>query len=363
MKRMLVICGIIFGIIVGIYIVKKTLFIYFISHYEPPPVTISASIATTKTWESYLTSVGTLKAVNGTDISAETSGIVTEIHFNSGQSVQKGDLLVRLDMAVEQADLKSNQARLALTQINYNRNKTLLKKNVTSQAEFDTTAAQLLEAQANEEGTQAKINQKTITAPFAGKIGIRQINLGEYISAGTTIVTLQTLDPLYVDFNLPEQYLSNLYLQQPIEITVNIDSTKTKLVKGVITAINSKVDQLTRNLLVQATIPNQDLQLLPGMFANVRVWLPIKNNVITLPQTAISYSLHGDSVFIIEEKGKDKKGNPILHVTRQYVKVGERRGDEIAIIDGVKKGDSVVTAGQLKLQNGTHIVIDNSVEL
>lgn len=364
MKKMLLTTGIIFGIVFGIFGIKKLLFFYFVSTYEPPAVTISTSTATPKTWESYLSSVGTLKAVNGTDISSEAPGIVTEIHFDSGQTVQKGDTLLLLDTSVEQAQLKNDLAALKLAQINFDRYKTLLKKNALSQSDFDITLAKLEEAQASVEATQAKIRQKTVTAPFAGKIGIRLVNVGQYLSAGTAIVTLQSLDPLYVQFNLPEQYLSELYIQEPIELSINSNNQK-KSINGTITAINSKVDQSTRNILIQATIPNKEMQLYPGMFAQVKVVLRANKNVITLPQTAISYSLHGDSVFVIEaaKKGKESDGSPILHVKRKYVKVGERREGEVAIIEGIKAGEKVVTSGQLKLQNDTHVVIDNSVEL
>lgn len=363
MKRMLIIVSIVFGLIFGVYAVKKAVMGYFMSHYEPPPVTISSSVAASKTWQSYLNSVGTLTAVNGTDISSEASGIVRQILFESGQSVQPGQTLVLLDTSVESAQLKSDEAQLELAQINYERNQTLFKKHVVSQSEFDTIAATLAEAKAAVEGTQAKINQKTITAPFGGKIGIRQVNIGQYVSAGTAMVTLQSLDPLYVQFNLPEQYLSKLFLQQPIEIAINNNSPDVKLFKGTVTAINSKIDQATRNILVQATIPNKEIRLYPGMFAQVKVWLPEQKAVVTLPQSAISYSLHGDSVFIIKDDKKDWHGHSILHVFRQYVKVGERRSDEVAILEGIKAGDKVVSSGQLKLQNGTHVVIDNSVEL
>jgi membrane fusion protein (multidrug efflux system) len=353
-----------FGVVFGILGIKKLLFFFFIASYEPPAVTISASIATPKTWQSYLTSVGTLKAVNGTDISSEASGIVTDIRFESGQAIQKDDALVLLDTSVEQAQLKSDLAALKLAQINNDRNKTLLKKNVLAQSEFDITAAKLEEAQANAEATEAKIKQKTVTAPFAGKMGIRLINIGQYLPAGTAMVTLQSLDPLYVQFNLPEQYLTDLYLQQPVELSTNNSNNIKKTINGSISAINSKVEQSTRNILIQATIPNKELQLYPGMFAQVKILLRVNKNVITLPQTAISYSLHGDSVFVIHaaKKAKEHDGTPVLHVKREYVKVGERRENEVAILDGIKAGDQVVTSGQLKLQNDTHVVIDNNVE-
>lgn len=359
MKKMLIIVGIVFGLIFGWYTIKKIFIWYMISHYEMPPVTISTSTATPHTWQSFLTSVGTITAVNGVDISSEASGIVKDIRFQSGQFVNQGDLLILLDTSVEQAQLKDNQSKVKLAQMNYDRDKTLLKKNVASQSTVDTDFANLQQAQAGVEATLARINQKTITAPFSGKIGIRLVNLGEYVSAGTAMVTLQSLDPLYVRFNLPEQYLPNLALAQPVDVEVNVgDGMQT--IRGSITAINAKVDQATRNILVQATIPNKKMTLYPGMFASVKIWLPQEVNVITLPQTAISYSLHGDSVFLVKDKGKKEKN---LYVTRQYVKVGERRGDEIVILDGLKAGDKVATSGQLKLQNETHVVIDNNVEL
>jgi len=366
MKKMLIIVGIILGIIFGIYFVKKAIFAYFISTYQPPAVTISASKASGKTWQSYLSSVGTLTAVNGTDISSEAAGMVKEIRFESGQNVAKGDILVVLDTSVEKAQLENDEAKLALAQINFNRYKTLLGKKVASQSEYDTSIAQLDEAKANVQGTMARIQQKTILAPFDGKIGIRQINLGQYVSAGNMMVTLQALDPLYVQFNIPEQFLAELYIGETISLTVNTSKlNSTKTFQGLVTAINSKIDPITRNILVEATIPNKSQQLYPGMFAQVKVMLRQEKNVIALPQTAISYSLHGDSVFIIKEddKHKDKENKPYLHVYRKYVKVGERREDEVAVLDGINENDEVVTSGQLKLENGTRVVIDNSVEL
>jgi membrane fusion protein (multidrug efflux system) len=361
MRKMLIIVGIVFGIIFAWYAIKKVIFHYYMTHYIPPAVTISATVAQSKTWESYLTSVGTLQAVQGVDLSAEVSGIVSQIHFESGQFVKQGDVLLLLDTGVEQAQLKDNQAQLQLAKLNYERNKALIVKNAVSQAELDRLSAQLEETQANVEGTQAKIRQKTITAPFSGRIGIRLVNLGQYLSAGTTIATLQALDPLYVQFNLPEQYLNELYLQQPVQLSINLGEGKTLM--GTITAINSKVEQTTRNVLVQATLPNKDLQLYPGMFALVKVILRTHPTVIALPETAVTYSLHGDSVYIIKKEGKDRDGKPLLKAYRQYVTVGERRGNEVAIVKGLKAGDQVVTSGQLKLQNGIHVVIDNSVEL
>lgn len=360
MKKMLIIVGIIFGVIFSWYGLKKVMFFWYMARFQPPAVTVSASTATVTNWQSFLSSVGTLTAVNGVDVSSEASGIVRELHFNSGQFVHEGDLLVKLDTSVEEAQLKNDQAKLKLAETNFSRSKTLVQKKVLAQAVLDESEAQLKEAEANLEEAQAKINQKTIKAPFNGRIGIRQIDIGEYVSAGKSMVTLQSLDPLYVRFNLPEQYLPQLFINQLVDADVNLD-TGIANVPGTLTAINAKVDQTTRNVLIEATIPNKKLTLYPGMFASVRVWLKQQQNVITLPQTAISYSLHGDSVFLI--KPQDKSKHPVLKVYRQYVEVGERRGKLVIIKKGVKAGDQVVTSGQLKLQNGTNVVIDNSVEL
>jgi len=361
MKKMLKIVGIVFGVIFGWFFIKKGLFFYFVSHYQPPPVTISATTAREQPWQSYISSIGTVTAVNGVDLSAEVSGIVKEIHFQSGQSVNQGDILVVLDTSVEDAQLKDNESKLKLAQINYERDKTLLNKHVTSQAAADTSLAQLQEAEAGVEATKARIKQKIITAPFSGKIGIRQIDLGGFVSPGTPIASLQSLDPLLVKFNLPEQYVSELYIDQPIDINIQSNGSTHTTIRGKLTAFNSKVDLATRSIQIEALIPNKNLQLYPGMFALVKVWLKDTKNVITLPQTAIAYSLHGDSVFLIRDKGK--KHHPELVAMRQYVKTGERRGDIVVIQSGIKTGDQVATSGQLKLQNDTRVAIDNNAEL
>ncbi|MDX1901085.1 MAG: efflux RND transporter periplasmic adaptor subunit [Gammaproteobacteria bacterium] len=357
MKKMLIITGVVFGLIFGFYGAKKLFFSWIMSNYQPPPATISSTTAKLVAWRGSLTSIGTLSAINGVELSAEVPGKVSEIHFNSGQMIKQNDMIVLLDTSVEQADLKSSKAKLKLATISYNRDATLLKKNATSQAVVDKDAAELEEAEANVESIQARIKQKTIAAPFNGYLGIRQINLGQYIQAGTAIVTLQSLDPLYVQFNLPAQDLPNLYIQQPVDITFNSEAQP---IRGKITAINSKVDPATRNIQVQATIPNSTFTLRPGMFVDVTIWLRGEKNVIVLPETAIAYSLEGDSVYVIEQDGVDKKNHPQLKVTRRFVKVGERRGDILSILEGLKSGEQVVTSGQLKLQNGSRVTVNNS---
>ncbi|OGT53366.1 MAG: hypothetical protein A3E84_01415 [Gammaproteobacteria bacterium RIFCSPHIGHO2_12_FULL_42_13] len=363
MKRMLMIVGIALALLFGWYGVKKGLFFWYMSHFEMPPVTVATSQAYAKTWQAYLPSVGSVTAINGVDIAAEVPGIVREIRFTPGQWVRKGDILIVLDTSVEQAELKSNDAKLKLAKINHQRHQTLLQKNAISQAVLDATQAELQEAEAAVEATQARINQKTIAAAFDGRVGIRLVDIGEYISPGKPLVTLQSLNPLFANFSLPEQYVANLYFQQPVDVSVNLHNDSGQTIRGFINGINAKVDQTTRNILVQATIPNVKLDLYPGMFAVIKVWLPAQKKVVTLPQTAIAYSLHGDYVFIIKQKGKTKDDKPILNAYRQYVTVGEHRGNEVAILKGIEPGALVVTAGQLKLQNGTRVLINNEVEL
>lgn len=360
MSKMLIYVGIFFAIVFGWYGVKKVIFFWYLSHYTPPAATVSATKAIDKTWQSYLTAVGTLSAINGVELSSEAPGVVEAIRFNSGQFVRKGEPIILMRTNVEQANLKSNQAKLALAKINYEREKALFNERVSSQATLDVRQAELSQAQGAVDATDAQIQQKTIIAPFDGRLGIRQINLGQYVSPGTPMVTLQSLSPLYVTFNLPEQHLAHLFLGQDIEVAINFGQGKT--VKGKITAINSKVEATTRNVLVQATIPNDKYVLYPGMYGLVKVWLKTQKNTIAVPQTAVSYSLSGDYVFVIKDESKSKKEQN-LRVYRQYVKVGERRDNEVSVLDGLKPGDRIITSGQLKLQNGARVLIDENVEL
>lgn len=359
MSKMLIFVSIFFILVFGWYGVRKGLFWWYFSHYEPPAATVTTTNALAKTWKSYLTAVGTLTAINGVEIAAEVPGIVEDIRFHSGQFVKKDDVIIVLRTQLEQANLKSAQAKLQLAKINYDREKILFSKKASSHAMLDTRLAELLESQASVEAAQATIKQKTITAPFDGKIGIRQINIGQFLSPGMTMVTLQSLNPLYVSFTLPEQNLAQLKLGQDIDVSVNFGSGKT--VQGKITAINAKVDQNTRNIQIQATIPNEQFELYPGMYGLVKIWLPEQKNIIVIPQTAVSYSLSGDYVFLIQQQ-KNEKNEINLHAYRQYIQVGERRGNKVSVLSGLKSGDKLVTTGQLKLQNGSKIVIDNTAE-
>lgn len=356
MKKMLIGVSIFFIILFGIYGVKQLVMSYFLSRYRPPPVTISAATVKSVSRNPYISTIGTLTAVNGVDLSPAVPGIIAEIRFNSGQYVKQGEVLIVIDTRLEQAELKNNEAKLKLAKMDYAREKKLFDRKVSSQAALDTRLAELQEAEAQVEATLAKIQQKTITAPFSGKIGICLVNIGQYVSPGTPMVTLQSLNPLFVRFNLPERYLSLLTLNQRVSFTIN-DGRTNKIIDGKITAINAKVDTSTRNIMVQATIQNNDFKLFPGMFALSKIWLQEQKNVLVIPETAISYSLSGDYIFVLK-KDTTKAHKPIWNVFRHYIKTGERRDGLVAIEDGLKLGQQVVTAGQLKLQDGSQVLID-----
>ncbi len=351
----------VFGGIVAYNQVRSYFIKQYFASFEPPPVTISTTHAKSQVWQPFMTAVGTLVAQNGVTISAESQGLVGNILFNSGQIVHKGDVLVTLRDKVEQADLKNAQASLKLAKLSYDRQKDLFKRKATFGAAVDKAAAQFQQAQANAEHAKAVLDQKHITAPFDGKIGICLVSLGEYISAGKKIVSLQDLDPLYSNFSLPEQQLHHLHRGQVIKL--HVEAQPKQEFSGLIIAINSTVDPKTHTIAVQATVPNSQGLLYPGMFANIRILQSETVQVISVPQTAITYSLYGDTVFVIKPKGKNKNGKPILIAKKVYVTAGRQRSDRVAINSGLKVGDQVVTSGQLKLQDNSPVIINNKVQL
>jgi membrane fusion protein, multidrug efflux system len=364
MKRMitmLIALAILFGLITGWYFLKKKKIHEFVTAMQNAVATISTATAQEKTWSPYLSSVGSLQAVNGVDVTTQSSGgIITSIDFDSGSDVMKDDKLVQIDDRLDAANLKDSQAQLVLAQQTYDRDNKLFKQGSVSKSQVDTDMASLNEAQATVEYDLAEIEYKTIVAPFDGRIGISQVNIGQYITAGTNIASLQSLDPLYVQFSLPEQNLSQVSNGQAITLTSEASPDHTY--KGTITAIDSLVDTDTRSITVQATIGNDDMNLLPGMFSQVKVILPEQDSVVTLPQTAINYNLYGDSVYVVKRDGTDDEGKPRYKIKLKYVTVGERRGDEMQITKGVKEGEVVVSSGQLKLNDGDYVQINNSVE-
>lgn len=343
------------------YGVKLALIHWYTSHYEEPPITVSTVKAELKTWHPYLTSVGTLKAFNGVEVNSEVSGQVVSIAFESGEHVKQGDLLVQLNDEVDQKTLQKNEAKLRFDKIDFERKESLLKDNAVARSAVDAAKAAFLQSEAAVASDKVMIAQKKIRAPFSGKIGIRQINVGQYITSGTAIVSLQALDPLYVDFSLPEQNIPLIHKDQ--DVVVKVDAYPNQVFQGKISAINSAIDVNTRSIAIRATLPNQNEILYPGLFADIHVILPQKNNVITVPQSSVTYSLYGDAVYLVKQKGDDKNQKLILIATQKYVKIGDRHANDVAILEGIKAGDEVVTSGQIKLHDNARVVINNTVTL
>lgn len=358
----IIVLVIIFGGTFGFDIVRRYFMRQYFSHFQPPPVTVSITRASAETWHPTLNSVGTLQAVNGVDINSRVSGQVVAIYFQSGQTVKKNQQLIQLDDAIDQQTLKNDMATLQLAKLTYQRRLQVFEKTRgAAKSDVDEAKAKLLQAEASVATAQLNIYYKNIKAPFAGKIGIRKVNIGQYVTAGQSLVTLQSLNPLYVDFSLPEQDLDRVYTDQPIQITV--DTYPNEVFKGKVTAINSKVDIETRSILIRATIPNKDQKLYPGVYANVTVILPEKKNVITVPQTAVTYSLYGDSVYVVSKKGKDKKGKPILIAQQRFITVGPRKGTVVSVLKGIQPGENIVTSGQIKLRSGSRVTINNTLNV
>jgi membrane fusion protein, multidrug efflux system len=325
----------------------------------PPPETVTSAVVTRDSWESLLTAVGSLDAVQGVTVTAEVTGKVARIAFEPGTRVAAGDLLVQQDISEETAQLRSAEATADLARINFERAEKLLPDKVISQSDYDNYRAKLTQALAEEDNIQAVIAKKTIRAPFAGRLGIRMVNLGQVINEGQAIVTLQSLDPIFVNFLVPQQQLARM--QNGLEVRVTSDALPGQVVDGKITAINPEVDAATRNIRVQATLSNSDEQLRPGMYANVAVVQPDKKDVLTIPATAVLYAPYSDSVFVIEEaKGPD--GKPAGKTVRQqFIRLGEKRGDFIAVISGLEVDETVVSTGAFKLRNGQAVVVNNKL--
>ena len=333
------------------YIKKMT------ANFKFPAETVETVKTTAQPWQLMLYSVGTLKAVQSVDVSSEVLGSITQIRFSSGQEVQQGQSLVQLDDAFDQANLRNDIAGLNLAKADYDRQVTLLKQFATSKQALDQADAKLEQGKATVAADQVTISKKNILAPFSGKIGITKVNIGQYVQPGMALVSLQSIDPLYVDFYLPEQNIKDIAVGQTTRVWIR--AYPSQAFYGKIVAINSTVDENTRNVLVRAEIPNKDKKLYPGIFANVDVILPTVQNVITVPQTAITYTLYGDSVYLLEVTSKNKEGRPIYVAKRQAVTLGEQRGDLVAILKGLQAGQEVVNAGQVKLQNGTEVIVNN----
>jgi membrane fusion protein (multidrug efflux system) len=332
---------------------------------------VSTITAATQSWQKRLEAVGSAKAEKGADLSAQVSGIVKAIHFRSGEEVEKGALLVELEASDDIAHLKSLQATQALAQLNYDRDSRLLKTDAISQQTADTDLATLKSNQAQVAQQQALVDYKSIKAPFSGRLGIRQVDLGQYIAPGTPIVTLQQIDPIFIDFYLPQQALAQIKVGQAV--TATVDTYPDLKFTGKILAINPLVNAASRNVQIRATFDNPDKKLLPGMFATVDIDVGAPQHYVTLPKTAIYYNSYGDIAYVIKEAGdgqprggeheggEHERGEKQYVAQQVFVKTGQTRGDQVAVLDGVQPGDVVVTAGQNKLHNGSPVRIDNTV--
>lgn len=357
---MLIFVGLLFGSIFGFQAFKAHMVKKFMTSRGMPPQTVSTIKADTQVWQQRLEAVGSLQAVRGVDLAPEVSGLVVKINFRSGQEVKAGALLVELDAGSDRAKLQALKAAAEFARKTYRRDRQQFRAHAVSQATMDADMARLKSSRAQVAEQQALIGKKNIRAPFAGRLGIRAVNLGQYLNPGAKIVTLQALDPLFVDFYLPQRTISQVEPGQ--SVTVSVDAFADKTFAGRISAINPKVDPDTRNIRVRAMIRNPDHLLLPGMFATTDIEVGRPQPRVTLPQTAISYNPYGNIVYLVKQKGKGRDGRPRLVAEQKFVITGATRGDQVAILKGVQPGSVVVTSGQIKLHNGTPVLINNSIE-
>jgi membrane fusion protein, multidrug efflux system len=362
-KRMLVMLILVGAVLGGAFGFKAFVDVKvkeFMAGAGNPPQTVSTTRAVVAQWQPQLEAVGSLRAVRGADLSLEVPGVVEEINFQSGDEVQAGAVLLRLRGDDEIAKLESLEAVARLSQINYDRDVKQLKAQAISQAVVDNDEANLRNNKAQVAQQKAIVDKKILRAPFAGQLGLRQVDLGQYLGAGTAIVTLQSLTPIYVDFLLPQQAFERIKVGQAV--AAKVDAYPGKAFSGAITAINPKVDAATRNVQVRVTLENADHKLLPGMYATVDIDTGAPQSLVTLPQTAISYNPYGNLVYLVDDKGKDAAGKPLLVARQTFVTTGATRGDQVSVLKGVKEGDTVVTSGQMKLRNGSPLLINNTVK-
>jgi membrane fusion protein (multidrug efflux system) len=361
LKRMIVMLAVTLGIVAALGFVKFKQVQIAIAQgaaYQPPPEAVTTIVAAREEWPSTLTAIGTVAAVRGVTVSADLPGVVDRITFDSGLSVREGDVLAVLDTRQERAQLAAAEAQRDLARVNFDRIQGLLDERVVSRAEFDRATADERQAKARVGEISATIDRKTIRAPFSGVLGLRHVNLGQYLSGGDAIVSLQSLNPIYVNFGVPQQAMAQVRAGRTVRVTA--DGRAGAALQGRITAIDSEVDESTRNVQAQATLANADGRLRPGMFVQAEVVVGAANAVVSLPASAISYAPYGDSVFVVSDL-KDPAGRTYRGVRQQFVKLGAARGDQIAVISGVKAGDEVVTSGVFKLRNGAAVHINNNV--
>ncbi len=370
LRRMLMMLGLVGLVIAALAFYKFNAFMQMGKAFSKPrpPISVSAVEVQSRPWQSRLPAIGSLRAAQGVDLTVEVGGTVKALLFESGERVQLDQPLLQLDSAVEQASLATAEAELGLARVEFERGRSLIKRQVISRSEFDRLSAQLEKASAVVAQLRATLDKKRVLAPFAGTIGIRQVDVGDYVSPGSPVATLQDLSTLFVDFFLPEQNVPQLALGQKVQ--VKVAAYPQDRFEGEIVALNPKVEDTTRNLLVRARLPNPETNLLPGMFANLEVLLALRQNAVTVPETAITYTLYGNSLYVVvAQQGEDgqplsdDQGQAQLLVERRFVKTGERRDGWVMIEEGLEAGERVVSAGQLKLENGARVKLSDDASL
>ena len=332
----------------------------------PPPETVGTATAQSQIWEGALSAVGSITAAKGVVVSNDAPGVVSHIYFESGAVVRQGQTLVDLDTSVERAQLASSRAKVDLATLTVNRSRALVKSNTIAQSQADSDESQLKTSTTDANALAAQIDRKIVRAPFSGRLGIREINLGQYLNSGTRITVLEAIDTVYVDFTLPQQRLGEITIGMPVRVA--IEGTEGAPRDGTVAAVDPTVDSTTRTIRVRAAVPNKEETLRPGMFANVSVVLPQQESLVTVPATALVHASYGDSVFVVEDK-KDGAGGappgdkPAKVARQQFVRVGSSRGDFVSIVDGVTVGQDIVSAGAFKLRNGSSVTVNNEVKL
>jgi membrane fusion protein (multidrug efflux system) len=346
------------GAVVGIKALQIRQLIAMGDGGGPPPETVSTAEVVADRWERSVETVGSFRAVQGADLSTESSGVVMSILFENGAEVKEGDLLLELDCDTEKAQLRSAEAESDLARTVYDRTKKLRENNTVPQSELDSAASQLRKMNALVEQLRATIRKKQLTAPFSGRLGIREVNLGQFVNNGDKIVSLQSLDPIYINFLLPQQLIGGL--APGLKLRVISDAYPGREFEGELTAINSEIDPVTRNIRLQGTLGNPEGKLRPGMFARVDLSLGGADEVVRIPATALMRAPYGDSVFVVEEEaGED--GAKKLTARQRFVRTGRTKGDFVAVTEGLKSGESVVVAGAFKLRNGAHVLVSNDM--
>jgi membrane fusion protein, multidrug efflux system len=361
-RRMILMLALMTVVIAGLGFVKVRQFQAMAEQFaamQPPPEAVTTIVAALEDWPATLGAIGTVTAVQGVTVSADLPGIVERIAFSAGKTVQKGDILVQLDTRQEEAQLAGAEAQLQLARLNFERMQGLVEQDAVSRAEYDAAASAHTQAEARLREIRATIDRKTIRAPFAGVLGIRRINLGQYLTGGDPVVSLQSLNPVYVDFGVPQQAAGEMRIGRSVRIVVG--ELEDAVFTGRVSAVDSIVDQATRNVQVQATLANRGGRLRPGMFVQAQVMLGASQQVVPLPASAINYAPYGDSVFVVTDL-QTPEGQTYRGVRQQVVKLGAARGDQVAVLSGIEPGDEIVTSGVFKLRNGAAIQVNNTVQ-